>query len=75
MTFVLKCPGCGEDHFFILLQQELQNCRNFLIKVEQEDKEKEIFNKSGGKICRGFWSSYERFSKLQEKIEETLLLH
>ena len=63
-----------EDHFFILLQQELyEPLDNFFIKLGQEDKENAIFNKSGGKICRGCWSSYDRFSKLQEKIEEKLL--
>ena len=51
----------------------IQTFRQVLIKLGQQDKENAIFNKSGGKICRGCWSSYERFSKLQEKIEEKLL--
>ena len=83
MSSVLKCPGCGEDlsgrqaNRRSLLHPAaariIQTFRQFFIKLGQEDKENAIFNKSGGKICRGCWSSYDRFSKLQEKIEEKLL--
>ena len=83
MSSVLKCPGCGEDlsgrqaNRRSLLHPAaariIQTFRQFFIKLGHEDKENAIFNKSGGKICRGCWSSYDRFSKLQEKIEEKLL--
>ncbi len=40
--------------------------RDILYKLGREGKERELSQRSGNKMCRGCYSSYERFTKLIE---------